>query len=140
MANLDENIKNHKRIFGTIIFLIVFFAILFAVYNKGLKNPVKEPEKFEVPKVLESAFSRWHKGESDELFATFKLVNHTEQNIEKITIGCVSFMVNGKELQNYQRSVNVFIYPSEARVLNRVYMGVLDELAQRVNCRVESWE
>ncbi|MDR2638289.1 MAG: hypothetical protein LBC09_00450 [Helicobacteraceae bacterium] len=131
--------KRRKKIVLAAAFLIAFFAVLIWAHSRGLSNPVK-PREEEAPKALEHAFLRWFRGENDELLANFQLINHTDNFIGRIEITCVAYYANEQEAKRYNQKLNVSLMPSEARMLNRAYIGALDPLAQTVNCRIERWE
>ncbi|MDR2151256.1 MAG: hypothetical protein LBO72_00390 [Helicobacteraceae bacterium] len=141
MTTIEKNGARAKKIAIVACFLIAFFALLIWVYSRGLSNPIKPLEDPNAaPQALESAFLRWFRGENDELFVTFQLTNHTDAFIGRIEITCVAYYANDQEAQKYEQKLNVSLMPGEARMLNRSYIGALDPLAQKVNCRVERRE
>ncbi|MDR2034304.1 MAG: hypothetical protein LBP89_06710 [Helicobacteraceae bacterium] len=135
-----KNVKRRKKVLLAALFLLTFFLLLLWTYSRGLSNPIKTPETREIPPVLENAFLRWFRGENGELLATFRLQNYTDKFIGRVEINCVAYYANDEEAGNYNQKISVSLMPSEVRMLNRAYMGVLDPLAQKVNCALERWE
>ncbi|MDR0664849.1 MAG: hypothetical protein LBF86_04935 [Helicobacteraceae bacterium] len=139
ISQILDRVKRSKKLVFAACFLIAFFAVLYWTYSRGLSNPIKPPNN-DAPKALENAFLRWFRGENGELLATFQLINHTDVFIGRIEIACVAYYANDQEANRYVQKLNVSLMPNEARMLNRSYIGALDPLAQKVNCRVERWE
>ncbi|MDR1451047.1 MAG: hypothetical protein LBI57_01745 [Helicobacteraceae bacterium] len=135
---LIERAMKSKKVLLAALFLVAFFAVLLWTHSRGLSNPIKPRDSAST--ALESAFLRWFRGENGELLVTFQLINHTDSFISKIEIACVAYYINDQEAGSYNQKLNVSLMPSESRMLNRAYIGALDPLAQKVNCRIERRE
>jgi hypothetical protein len=142
VKSIQKIIKEHKRIVYSTLFLLLFSALLVVALIRGVKDPVKPSEIGETkpPKVLETAFDRWYRGENGELLASFYLINHTDAHIAKIMISCAAYTVNDIQTNSYTQVINVTLLPGEVRHLDKTFIGELDPLAVKAICRVDSWE
>ena len=145
LITLKARLKNHKTELIAIIGVVLFLMLLTASYQQGAKGfgtNGREEEELdgEAPKALETSFERWYRGEDDQLLASFFLFNHSDQPVEQVEILCATFLASGEQIRTYRRVVGVTLMPGEVRHLSRTRIGELDPLAQKANCRINSWK
>ena len=136
--------ERHRKVIYAVLFLLAFTALLGWSLYVGMK-PVPTPfrdrnDSSAVKHILETSFAAWHRGDSNQLLASFNFENHTDKTISRITVVCQSYLPNGTANAELTQVIPINLAAGEIRHLYKQYIGDLDALADTVDCTIDNWE